>query len=322
MKRISLLLCTWLTCNIAIGWELTGLGEFKFESIAANVFVMHGPVEDPNAEPNVLNRGFMNNPGIVVSKNGVILIDPGSTHEVGEKVLDEVSKITDKPVLAVFNTHIHGDHWLANDAVVRAFPDVKIYAHNNMLEQAPVEGLNWLDLMSRLTEGLSDSTRLVVPGEPLTTGREILIDGEIFRIHGNVPAHTDTDIMIEHVNSKTLFLGDNCLNRRFGRFDDSANIIGNIEALETIISQSQSFRQFVPGHGLSGNLNQAVMPYLTYLRLLRQVVEAGLEDELQGYEIKQANLQRFERYSDWSGFDIQLGKHIDKMFLEIEQLAW
>ena len=99
-----------------------------------------------------------------------------------------------------------------------------------------------------------------------------------------------------------------------------AVILGNIEALEAITDLD--FKQFVPGHGLSGSLDEAVIPYLEYLYLLREVVEAGIEEELQGYEIKQANLQRFDAYSDWAGFDVQLGKHIDKMFLEIEELAW
>jgi len=79
MNRISFFIFTCLACNSAIAWELPGVGEYKFESIGANLYVMHGPFEDPNAEPNVANRGFMNNPGIVVSKNGVILIDPGSS---------------------------------------------------------------------------------------------------------------------------------------------------------------------------------------------------------------------------------------------------
>ncbi len=316
MKRKSCFLILCIICSSAIGWELPGVGDYKFKSIDANVSVMHGPL----GEPNVLNQGFMNNPGLIESKNGVILIDPGSTLGVGEKVLDEVGKITSKPVLAIFNTHIHGDHWLANDAVARAFPDARIFGHKNMVDQAPVEGLNWLDLMSRLTEGQSDPTQLVVPREALVTGKEIKIDGEVFRIHGAVPAHTDTDIMIEHVNSNTLFLGDNSLNGRMGRFDGSSKIIGNIEALETVAKLG--FKHFVPGHGLSGSQAEVVTPYLTYLRLLREVVEAGLEQELQGYEIKQANLQRFDPYSGWSGFDVQLGKHIDKMFLEIEELDW
>jgi len=94
-----------------------------------------------------------------------------------------------------------------------------------MLEQAHAEGLVWLDLMSRRTEGFSDPTRLVVPRESLIVGNEIKVDGEVFRIHGINPAHTDTDIMIEHVNSKTLFLGDNCLNGRIARYDGSSKAV-------------------------------------------------------------------------------------------------
>jgi ribonuclease BN (tRNA processing enzyme) len=45
-------------------------------------------------------------------------------------------KITNKPIVAVFNTHVHGDHWLGNQAIVERYPAVKIYAHPNMIEQA------------------------------------------------------------------------------------------------------------------------------------------------------------------------------------------
>ena len=38
----------------------------------------------------------------------------------------------------MLNTHIHGDHWLGNQAVRAAFPDAVIYGHPEML--AEVEG--------------------------------------------------------------------------------------------------------------------------------------------------------------------------------------
>jgi glyoxylase-like metal-dependent hydrolase (beta-lactamase superfamily II) len=262
----------------------------------------------------------MNNPAVIVSENGVILIDPGSTLGVGEQVLAELTKITDKPVLAVFNTHIHGDHWLANHAIANAYPQAKIYAHADMKAQAADQGLVWLDLMARLTEGLSSNTELVVPGHTLVDGADIEIDGQHLRIHANIPAHTNTDIMIEHLNSKTVFLGDNCFRDRFGQFDTSSGIGGNIEALERVLALD--IKQFVPGHGKSGSRDEVVEPYLNYLRLLNEVTAAGFEEDLQGYEIKQANLARFESWQDWQGFETYLGKHIDKMYLEIEEKAW
>jgi hypothetical protein len=46
----------------------------------------------------------MNNPGLVVGKNGAIIIDPGSAYGVGKNVMIAVEKITNKPIVAVFNT--------------------------------------------------------------------------------------------------------------------------------------------------------------------------------------------------------------------------
>ena len=148
----------------ANAWTLKGVGEFAFEAVSDKVYVMHGPLDEPNPE----NHGFMNNPGFIESANGVIVIDPGSTKQVGEQVLAEIRKITSKPVLAVFNTHIHGDHWLGNQAFKQAFPDVKIYGHPKMIEKANGdEGLTWIDIMDRLTKGLSKGTRVIAPGHAI-----------------------------------------------------------------------------------------------------------------------------------------------------------
>ena len=297
-------------------WNIPAVGNFQLDAIAPEVFVMHGP----NEEPSAANQGFMNNPALIVSKSGVIVIDPGSSYHVGKQLLAEIRKITDKPVLAVFNTHIHGDHWLANHAINEAYPEATIYAHPNMKALAADQGLNWIDIMARLTEGLSADTKLVIPDSTLDNRDTIEIDGQLFRIHATVPAHTNTDLMIEHVNSKTAFLGDNAFRGRFGQFDGDSAISGNIEALQLMLTLD--IQQFVPGHGQSGSAVEVVEPYLTYLKLLDDVVTAGFESELQGYEIKQANISRFDDYQSWHGFSTYLGKHIDKMFLEIEEKAW
>ena len=151
MKIVSFLFIALFPGSFLLAWDIPTVGNFQFEAITDEVYVMH----DPNEEPSAANMGFMNNPGLIVSKKGAIVIDPGSSYLVGKQVLAEIRKITEKPVLAVFNTHIHGDHWLANHAISEAYPRSTIYAHPNMKKQAADQGLNWLDLMARLTEGLS-----------------------------------------------------------------------------------------------------------------------------------------------------------------------
>ena len=311
-EYITLVICGMLLSFSVHAWTLP-VGEFQFEQVAPGVYVMHGPLEEPNPE----NMGFMNNPGLIVTENGLVLIDPGSTLQVGEKILEEAAKISSKPVLAVFNSHIHGDHWLGNQAVRQAYPEADIYAHPNTVIQAlGSQGAFWIDLMLNLTDGMSEGTEIVTANEAVRHGDKVVIDGEEFRIHSMLPSHTDTDIMIEHVASRTIFTGDNNFQNRMGRFDGSSSIVGTIEALEHIVAQD--FDRVVPGHGPTGNVEESLMPYLGYLRDLESAVAEGQEEELEDYEIKEKVLPRFAHMSDWAGFDVQFGRNLNKMYLELE----
>jgi glyoxylase-like metal-dependent hydrolase (beta-lactamase superfamily II) len=296
----------------AYAWNLP-VGDFEFVAVADNVYVMHGPLSQPTEQ----NRGFMNNPAVIEGKTGLILIDPGSSLQVGDKVLEEVAKISTKPVLAVFNSHIHGDHWLANQAVKRAYPEIDIYAHAKMIAQSQAsEGAAWLNLMLQRTGGFTRGTEIVPANKAIKNNDRIVIDGEEFIIHSLLPSHTDTDIMIEHVGSRTIFMGDNCFNLRMGRFDNSGSIIGNIAALEYIAALN--FVNVVPGHGPSGGNEDIIMPFLDYLRELEKVVAEGQEAELEDYEIKEKVLSQFVYISHWSEFDVQFGPNLNKMYLELE----
>lgn len=300
---------------VVSAWELGELGPFQFEKVNDRVYVMHGPLE----EPNVANQGFMNNPGLIVGEKGLIIIDPGGTYPVGKQVLQEIKKISPLPVVAVFDTHIHGDHWLANQAIKEAYPTVKMYAHPQMIKQASSsEGLQWIELMERSTKGQSKGTVIVSPTLSVEQSDELEIAGQHFRIHSILPAHTNTDIMIEHVESGTLFLGDNGFLKRLGRFDESSSIHGNIDSLQ--YARKLNMNVYVPGHGQSGDADTVIKPFLEYLVRLHKVVKQGFDNDQLDYEIKDNVIAQFESYKYWAGFDKNFGKHINKMYLEIEAL--
>jgi len=317
LRKTGVLAALLLSATLTGGWTLPGGGDYAFEAISEKVHVMHGPL----TEPTPGNLGFMNNPGMIESANGVIIIDPGSTKQVGEQVLAEVRKITNKPVLAIFNTHIHGDHWLGNQAFRQAFPKVKIYGHPKMIERAKGnDGLSWVEIMNTLTKGLSKGTTVIAPDHPLKGGATVKIDGETFRAHHLSNAHTNSDIMVEHVESKTLFLGDNGFQKRMGRFEESGDMHGNIKALQ--YARDLKMTTYVPGHGKSGPADQALIPFLSYLEKLRDGVTKGYRAEKEGHEIKKDIEAQFNDYKSWSGFDSNFGRHINKMYLEVEALEF
>ncbi|BBB23226.1 beta-lactamase family protein [Abyssogena phaseoliformis symbiont OG214] len=315
MKNIYLLFTLTLS-TLSNAWTIQGMGEFSPEKLSNNLLIIHGP----SSEPSVQNQGFMNNPGIIIGKKGVIIVDPGSAYSVGKKVIKEVEKITKKPIIAVFNTHVHGDHWLGNQAIIEKYPSAKIYAHPQMVIEAKNgEGDNWVNLMVTLTDGLTKDTIATYPTDTTQHLQVINLGSEQFKIHSpTIKAHTNTDIMIEHVNSKTLFLGDNGFVNRMGRFDNSSSMHDNIKVLQYATGLGLDY--YVPGHGSSGNANHAVKPFLDYLLIIQDEAKNGYEQDLAGYEIKPIATKRLTAYKNWHGFNEQFGKHIGKMLLEIEAL--
>lgn len=295
-------------------WVLDGK-TYQFEALNNQVLVMHGPLEPPTKQ----NKGFMNNPALVKSQNGLVIIDPGSTEYVGKQVLKQIKYISNQPILGSFNTHIHGDHWLANDAISSAYPQQQTYGHQQMITQINEgQGKVWLAILESMTAGLSKGTQVSPPQVAVKHLDELIIDGEKFRIHSPYEkTHSQTDIMIEHTNSKTLFMGDNGLNNRLAPFrSNDASILNTIELLKYALKLD--ITTFVPGHGLSGNATKTVMPYLSYLKTLYKEVKKGYEEDLADYEIKPILQKQLTQYQNWHGFNDYLGLHINKMMLEIE----
>ena len=284
---------------------------YTADQVADGVYVIHGPLEYPTPE----NQGFMNNPAFVVTGQGVVVIDPGSSVQVGEMVLDHVRTVTDKPVLAVFNTHVHADHWLGNQAIAEAYPNVTIYAHPKMIEAVEAgAGLTWVENFERITEGAIKGTRVVNANKPTNDGDLISIGGQDYKIMHTGKGHTVNDLMIYMPYKNLIFLGDNCTSGRIIRMDDG-NFQGNVEALDA--SLTMGARIFVPGHGQTGD-QTVVTEYRDYLQAVYNGVKKYFEDDLSDFEIKPKLEPELARWKNWSGFQDELGKHISLAYLEIE----
>jgi len=289
-------------------------GTFKFEKANDNVYIMHGPVVSPNKE----NQGFMNNPAVIESEHGLIVIDPGGNYNVGKKVLAEIEKVSRKPIIAVFNTHKHGDHWFANKAIVEKYPNVDIYAHPNMIKATKDEGEAevWYGILNRATGGnLKGTKEFAFPTKTLKDGQKIEIDGQKFVVQHPHDAHTDTDLLIAHMNSMTLFLGDNVMKGRLGSFDESSSILGNIALLENIKKET-NFKLYVPGHGLSGKRDETITPFLNYLKVLATEGKIAYDDDKESYEIKDEVIKKLPWMNNWDAFKKNMPAHLNKVMQE------
>ena len=284
---------------------------YAFEEVANNTWVIHGPRELPNPE----NKGFMNNPGIVITSAGLVMIDPGSTVQTGEHVLAEVKEISDLPIVAVFNTHIHGDHWLANQAIKAAYPDVKIYGHPEMLIAIENgEGETWVNTMNTLTEGASLGTEVVAPDLTVDNTDVIKVGDTEFKIHHYGISHTTSDIMVEVVESSVIFLGDNVLSLRIPRTADG-QFQGNISTINTVLESD--IKTYIPGHGPSGD-KAMVETYLNYLVLVYEAAQKAFEDDLDSSDVLDITKETTAAYKDWYGYSDLLGPQGAQAYGEVE----
>jgi len=285
---------------------------YAFEQVTTNAWVMHGPREFPTPE----NKGFMNNPAVIKTSEGLVIVDPGSTVHVGNDVLKKVNKISDQPIVAVFNTHIHGDHWLANQAIKDAYPEAKIYGHPEMIAEVEHgEGENWVEMMATLTEGASKGTIVVPPAIAVDHGDVITVGDTSFKIHHYGVSHTKTDIMIEVPELSLVFLGDNVLALRLPRTSDGT-FQGNINAINKIL-ETQS-NTYVPGHGPTGN-KAMVEDYLNYLTVVYAAAQKAFEEDLDSSDVIGITSKTTSAYADWAGYDELIGPHGAQAYAEVEE---
>jgi cyclase len=75
----------------------------------------------------VIKGGDAGNTAVFVTANGVVLVDT-KLAGWGQRIMDQVRSVTDKPVTTIINTHTHGDHTGSNEF----FPaSVEVVAQEN-----------------------------------------------------------------------------------------------------------------------------------------------------------------------------------------------
>jgi len=279
--------------------------------ITDGIDVIYGPFDLPTPA----NRGFRNNPGIVLTSAGVVVIDPGGSVAAGEITLHKVKSITNQPIVAVFDTHIHGDHWLGNAAIKAAFPAVRIYGDPGMKVLAEgAEGARWSKMIDGLTDGANEGLAPVAPDAVVKDGDVIPIGDLHFRIYHPAKAHTETDIMIAVVEKKVLFTGDVVRNGMLGEMQ-GGSFTGSIQAIDKALETGA--RYYVPGHGRAGDA-EILRAYRDYLSTLYGTVKTLYGDGIADFEMKPRVVQALAAYKDWWGFKEWVGPQVSLAYLEAE----
>ena len=253
--------------------------------------------------------GIDSNTTFLITREGVVVVDTRVTPMEADKVLKEIRKQTDLPILYTINTHYHGDHTFGN----QVFKDSKaIIAHENVRKTLfGPSGKAHLDFFKTMDIPGMDETVITLPNIVFKDRMEIFVGGYNLRlIHAR--GHTDGDLFIYIQELKTLITGDLVFNKKIPYMGDayveewiaSLNYLGDFDA-----------EIYIPGHGAPGG-KPVFLAMRNYLLSLKGMVLAQLEE---GKSLKETqDVVRpalTEKYKTWKNLK-WLDANIERAYLE------
>lgn len=274
------------------------------ESIAKTVEVF------PNVFTIVHGEGINSNTTFIITKDGVIVVDTRVTPMEAKKVMVEIRKHTQLPLLYTINTHYHGDHTFGN----QVFSESKtIIAHENVRRALKGEsGRDHLEFFKTLKIPGLDEVTLTPPNMVFEKRMEVYAgEYHLQLIHRR--GHTNGDLFIILPTLKAVIAGDLVFNGQFPYMGDGY-VSEWIDALDYI--ENQDIEMVIPGHGDIGG-KPIIIAMKHYLLNLRGLVRQQIED---GASLKQAKetlrpILR-EKYKTWKKPQ-WIDSNIERTYLEI-----
>lgn len=220
------------------------------------------------------NQPPKDNNGVVVGEHGALVIDSGTTPEVGRLIQRVVADVTDQPIRYLTNTTYHGDHTFGNSAFG---PDVAVVS--SRINKAAMDDLSReksmrTDSMYGDDRVLDDVTRWRAPDIVFDRFAEIDLGGRVVQLWHFGPGNGPGDTLVYLPDAKVAWTGNFIGPAGF----PGMLLIGDpISYRHTVLAMRATLDidTFVPGHGFIGPAQPGIDGFLTYLDHLGESVAAA-----------------------------------------------
>ena len=208
------------------------------------------------------------NIGFFVGPDAVLVID-SQFKDIAPGIVEQIKKVSDKPIKFLLNTHHHGDHVGGNEVFK---PFAMIVAHDNvrkrmltspadiqrdypaMLEAAKKAGNEQnVKTLSDMIEWAKKVKVEEIPAPVMTFDSELRIHmgDETIQVWHLPPAHTDGDSVVYFEKAKVLHMGDDLFNKVIPFIDvaHGGSVKGYLVMLDKVIGKMPAGVTIIPGHG-------------------------------------------------------------------------
>lgn len=221
------------------------------------------------------------NVGVLVTDEGVVVVDDQYA-DMAPAIVDQVRRLTDRPIRWLINTHYHGDHTGGNAVLQKT---ATIVAHHTvrprLLEYpgtirksfpARIQGIE--AELARYTDA-ADPYRIALEKDlgllkfflesagafrpelaapPVVTydgGLQIWIGGQEVRLMHHGPGHTDGDTVVYFPRDKVVHMGDLFFHGMVPFIDaiGGGSARGYLDSLDRVLALLPPDVKVIPGHG-------------------------------------------------------------------------
>lgn len=218
-----------------------------FTKIKDGIYVRSAAATDPRPDAKLLNA----NCGIILTKDGVVLIDTGENPTDSRAIFSAVRKLTPLPVRLVINTEPHPDHATGNFVFS---PPAMVIAH-----QGASESMRRDDDLQRIPNLMKQSPemleaaqgyRMVTPQIEYHDQLTLYVGERTLELLYLKNAHSEADTAVWLPHERVLFAGSAALPNAYNRIRPFVTIPAILDAIKRLKSLHPEI--VVPGHGPAG----------------------------------------------------------------------
>lgn len=263
------------------------------------------------APPTYENSGHNNNLSFIITSEGVVVVNAGSSYLLAQALHAEIKQITEQPVKFVTLENGQGhamlgsSYWQEQGAKVIALDDTArvIEAH----------GYESLERMQNRQRDKSMGTILTKPDITFSGKHIIELGGETIELLNLGAAHSPGDIVVWLPKRKFVIAGDIAFHQRLLPVFDDTDTAAWIETWDAFAALGAD--NIIPGHGDPTVLSEVEKYTVEYLKYIRKEVGKIIED---GGSLEDAYKIDQSAYSHLDTFDELATRNAGRIFRVME----
>ena len=258
------------------------------------------------------NGGWISNSAFLVTDDGVLVFDTGSSEAIGAALRRTIRQVTDKPIRWIVNSHPHGDHWMGNAAL--AGEDTAIIATPATRRTIREQQDEWLE---RFEEATGERPEVVLPERTIEMRTRERLGGTPIEWIPLGQAHATDDLVAWLPEQEAVLAGDVVFEETAPSTFD-ADIQQWLDAHETLLALEPE--TVVAGHGGLGTSSD-IEAQQAYFQTLWSVTKEGwqaghsyqeITPEVRDALAERGLAERLERLEE------RLGRSVNHTYLQVE----